>query len=693
MSLTDSLAILITANGAQAEREFSKVGAAARRSLGQAETSAQQWGRTLTSAGVAMAAFGGVALVGLYKAAEAADEENQAILRLENSLANSPATVGATTDAFLEQAAAMQDSTTFADDMTISAQAMLATFRLTEDQILQLTPLVADLSAKFGVDMDRAAIAVGKAMQGNVGTLQRWGVQIEEGGNATERFNNLIEGLRENAGGFAAQQGRTFSGQLTILKNNLGDVAEGIGQGVIPAFQTMLRPVFAASDAFGRLDSSTQQAAGGVLAFGSAGLLVAGGVAFVAGQVLQMGETFSRLSRTTIGTRIGLLALNPAFQAVAAAAGIGALAAYGDSLNDITIDAREFAAANDQVLTDVAERYAMFAASFGSEGEVFGALEDLAEQDIVAGERFGEALRQTGFDGARVSEVLREVAEANVAQSSNAAEAAATNEALAGGFTDTATAAEDAEAAISEMNSRIDDYLGRIQGVEEAAAAEAEAQQAFFAALVENGNNFNVNSEAGRENIQMRNSWVEAVAGQVQAAAEHARITGNYEAAQRTANGAIRAGIGDLRGMRDAGLITQQQFQTLKGQIERIPSNIPMQVGPLEGYDTTSNQLQAIYREALRAAAAVGQIGGSLAGGGTYGGERAEGGSVSGGTAYLVGEAGPELFMPRQSGTIVPNGGRGRGIQMGGGLSEQSIERAMARALARTPVMVAGSVN
>jgi lambda family phage tail tape measure protein len=42
---------------------------------------------------------------------------------------------------------------------------------------------------------------------------------------------------------------------------------------------------------------------------------------------------------------------------------------------------------------------------------------------------------------------------------------------------------------------------------------------------------------------------------------------------------------------------------------------------------------------------------------------RAAGGPVSGNTPYLVGEKGPELFMPSGSGTIIPNGATG---QMGG---------------------------
>lgn len=69
--------------------------------------------------------------------------------------------------------------------------------------------------------------------------------------------------------------------------------------------------------------------------------------------------------------------------------------------------------------------------------------------------------------------------------------------------------------------------------------------------------------------------------------------------------------------------------------------------------------------------------GGSSLGGGSAGGDvlgtfitgiagaKAGGGPVSGGSPYLVGEKGAELFVPTQSGTIIPNGGSGGGS--GGG--------------------------
>ncbi len=59
--------------------------------------------------------------------------------------------------------------------------------------------------------------------------------------------------------------------------------------------------------------------------------------------------------------------------------------------------------------------------------------------------------------------------------------------------------------------------------------------------------------------------------------------------------------------------------------------------------------------------------GGILSGllGGIFGGFRAEGGPVRAGRAYVVGEEGPELMVPRTSGTIVPNGGgKGGGVSL-----------------------------
>jgi hypothetical protein len=66
--------------------------------------------------------------------------------------------------------------------------------------------------------------------------------------------------------------------------------------------------------------------------------------------------------------------------------------------------------------------------------------------------------------------------------------------------------------------------------------------------------------------------------------------------------------------------------------------------------------INAIKRVASIGAGIGGTIGGALG----FGGNRFMGGSVSANTAYVVGERGPELFVPGNTGRIVPNG-------MGGG--------------------------
>lgn len=65
------------------------------------------------------------------------------------------------------------------------------------------------------------------------------------------------------------------------------------------------------------------------------------------------------------------------------------------------------------------------------------------------------------------------------------------------------------------------------------------------------------------------------------------------------------------------------------------------------------DMLRLLFRKAITE-----PLAGAIAGGfgSLFGGARAAGGPVSSGSAYLVGERGPEIFAPSSSGTIVPNG-------------------------------------
>jgi hypothetical protein len=71
-----------------------------------------------------------------------------------------------------------------------------------------------------------------------------------------------------------------------------------------------------------------------------------------------------------------------------------------------------------------------------------------------------------------------------------------------------------------------------------------------------------------------------------------------------------------------------------------------------------------------------------------FGGGRAMGGPVSRGTSYVVGEQGPELFVPNTSGKIIPNGGSGGGttinLTVNGAIDAEGTARTIINVLNRS---------
>jgi phage-related protein len=99
-------------------------------------------------------------------------------------------------------------------------------------------------------------------------------------------------------------------------------------------------------------------------------------------------------------------------------------------------------------------------------------------------------------------------------------------------------------------------------------------------------------------------------------------------------------------------------FKVLGGIISGIVTVFAKLVS---GINATVNAVKA-----LASALANSVVGKAVSGiasgiGSVFGGGRAQGGSVTGGTPYLVGERGAELFVPQSSGSIVPNSSLGGG--------------------------------
>jgi lambda family phage tail tape measure protein len=128
----------------------------------------------------------------------------------------------------------------------------------------------------------------------------------------------------------------------------------------------------------------------------------------------------------------------------------------------------------------------------------------------------------------------------------------------------------------------------------------------------------------------------------------------------------------------------QQAFQSVMGNMESAIDKF-VQTGKFAFKDFALSVIRDLIAIQMKAAAMkfLGGMFSSLGGGGfgtgnafgnqDLGGFLAEGGPASANTPYIVGERGPELFVPRSSGTVVPNnrladamGGGGGGVTYNG---------------------------
>ena len=158
---------------------------------------------------------------------------------------------------------------------------------------------------------------------------------------------------------------------------------------------------------------------------------------------------------------------------------------------------------------------------------------------------------------------------------------------------------------------------------------------------------------------------------------------------------------GDGRGNRDAGGAGSGGYAERAGR--RIEQGLLRAVrsgrfGFEELKQVALSVLEEIAAGAVRSgAASVGGVGGSLltlAGAALGLPGRATGGPVSPGRAYVVGERGPELFVPTASGQVMANGGAGgRDVRVNIAVQGRGEGFDNARMLARSARQVARAVR
>lgn len=680
---SERLAFLLDLDAGGAIQGFRQVGQEADRSLGKTDDRLNRLGGRMQVAGAGAVAFAGVAGRALYSLAEASEEAHRSELLLQNTYANAPQLAGESAQAIIDLAAAIQKKTAADGDQIIAGAAVLGQYGAEQAEILGLTPLVVDLARKKGVDLVAANTAVGKALDGNRGALARMGVAIDETAFATDHYTAIQDALTESVGGFAEEEGQTFSGQIERMKNQMGDLAEGVGVGVVDAFGDMFGAVGGASDALSGMDANTQATIGRVGAYATAAVGAAGATSFLIGSVIKARDNFASLSQGISGltTKAGGLG------GVAAKAGpaAAAVALFGIAMHDAGQDAAELAEANKRLADDIRttgdlatavgrafERGDLFDELGVSASELTGMFEDLGItlDDVFVnrsyeGGALGDLARSAGFTEEEVLKLVTAVetvdgrifdaqAEAKIAAAAldglatSTGDATEATEESAVAHQTAAEAVREHEEGIRGITDAMQDYIDEALTSLDLTADWEAALDGLTESVREHGATLNLDTEAGRENYQQGREVADGLVALMQQ---------RFEETQ-SIQAAIDAGnlyVEQLKiQLRQAGL-TEDEVNNYVNTLRLVPRDIAT--------NFRANTAEAVrqIQELQRLAAGVGANSYEVDFHSRRPGARASGGPVSANTPYIVGEQGPELFVPGSSGSVVPNHALGGG--------------------------------
>jgi hypothetical protein len=201
----------------------------------------EKFGKVAAAAFAAAAAAAAAYAVKLaVDGVKAAIEDEAAQLRLANALKNVTGATQAQISAVEEQILKTSLATGVADDQLRPALQRLAvaTGSVTESQ--DLLNLALDISAATGKSVEAVSTALGKAYEGNTGSLTRLGVGLSAAEIKTLGLEGTVKQLADTFGGAATVQANTFEGQIARLKVGFDEAKESVGAALLPTLQRLL---------------------------------------------------------------------------------------------------------------------------------------------------------------------------------------------------------------------------------------------------------------------------------------------------------------------------------------------------------------------------------------------------------------------------------------------------------------------
>ena len=207
----------------------------------------------------ALAAAGAAVGAVLFKAAQAAGEDQAAQVKLASQ-------IKATSDATDLQIKGVEDyidktqrAVGVADDKLRPAFGRLIAATKDTTKAQDLLNIALDVSAATGKDVEAVAGALAKAQEGNFTALDRLGIGYEKGEAKARGFLGVQKDLEDRFSGAAITRANTYEGVMDRLKITLSELQESIGYKVLPIIQELTNAALLIAEAFGK-----DGAAGGI---------------------------------------------------------------------------------------------------------------------------------------------------------------------------------------------------------------------------------------------------------------------------------------------------------------------------------------------------------------------------------------------------------------------------------------------
>jgi len=123
----------------------------------------------------------------------------------------------------------LQKTTVISDETTLQMLALSKSFGVSNKQAKELVTAAANLSAVTGKDLRTSVEQLGGSLSGNLGLLGRTAPALRGLSKEALAAGGAIQFVNERFGGAAEAQAQTFSGAITQLKNQFGDLLEVVG--------------------------------------------------------------------------------------------------------------------------------------------------------------------------------------------------------------------------------------------------------------------------------------------------------------------------------------------------------------------------------------------------------------------------------------------------------------------------------